>query len=276
MLVLAWFRRRRAGMPVVGGGKQLNLGLVIVFGIAIPVAVNVALFIVANFFVIEQTQAPAASTTPMTIEVVGKQWFWEVRYPGTAVVTANEIHIPARTRVNLVAVTGDVIHSFWVPQLNRKIDMIPGRRNRVLLYADKPGRYRGQCAEFCGLQHANMAMTVVAQPPARFRAWLANMAQPRRTPSGPAARRGEQVFVSERCSSCHTIRGTSAHGTIGPDLTHVATRARLAAETIANSERGLTRWISDPQKIKPGTKMPAVDLSTDELHAVVAYLRSLR
>jgi cytochrome c oxidase subunit 2 len=277
LLALAWVRRRQPGLPLVGrlGERGFN-GVVVVFGMVVPLLALIAVFVVANFSVAGVTDAPDPGSTAMTIVVTGNQWFWDVRYPGSGAVTANEIHIPTRTRVNTVLRSDDVIHSFWMPQLNRKADMIPGHPNRILLYAEHPGVYRGQCAEFCGLQHANMAMTVVAQPPARFRAWLANMAQPRRTPSGPAARRGEQVFVSERCSSCHTIRGTSAHGTIGPDLTHVATRARLAAETIANSERGLTRWISDPQKIKPGTKMPAVDLSTDELHAVVAYLRSLR
>jgi cytochrome c oxidase subunit 2 len=272
MLVLAWFRRRRAGMPVVGGGKQLNLGLVIVFGIAIPVAVNVALFIVANFFVIEQTQAPAASTTPMTIEVVGKQWFWEIRYPGTAVVTANEIHIPARTRVNVVATTGDVIHSFWVPRLNRKIDMIPGRRNRVLLYADKPGRYRGQCAEFCGLEHAHMAMYVYAQEPRDFDNWLRQQARP----ASAAASAGSDAFMRDGCAACHTIRGTPADGKVGPDLTHVGSRTTLAALTIPNDREALAQWLRDPDHIKPGTRMPDLRLSEQDVQSLVDYLEGLK
>ena len=189
MLGLAWVRRRRRGMPLIGRGSGRSLALVIVFGIGIPITVNVALFIVANFVVMDRTEAPAATRAPMTIEVVGRQWFWEVRYPGTAAVTANEIHIPARTPVTVVAVTGDVIHSFWVPQLNRKIDMIPGRRNRVELYADKPGRYRGQCAEFCGLQHAHMAMYVDADEPQRFTAWLRAQA----APAAPNAQRRARV-----------------------------------------------------------------------------------
>src|SRR4051794_16425899 len=191
MLGIAWVRRRREGLPVVGGGGAKTMGLVVAFGIVIPIVVNVGVFIVANFFVIRQTEAPAAATTPLTIHVVARQWFWEVRYPGTQAVTANEIHIPVRTRVNVVATTGDVIHSFWVPQLNRKIDTIPGRDNRVLLYADKAGRYRGQCAEFCGIQHAHMAMCVFAQSRRGFPA--PGSKQPARarrptTPPPPAGR----------------------------------------------------------------------------------------
>jgi cytochrome c oxidase subunit II len=277
LLALAWVRRRQPGLPLLGrlGERGFN-GLVVTFGLAVPLLALVAVFVVANFSVASVTDAPDPASTAMTIVVTGHQWFWEVRYPGGAAVTANEIHIPTGTRIDTVLRSGDVIHSFWVPQLNRKADMIPGHPNRILLYAEHPGVYRGQCAEFCGVQHANMAMTVVAQPPARFRAWLANMARPRRGPAAPAARRGEDVFLSERCASCHTIRGTSAHGTIGPDLTHVATRTTLAAHTIANTKRGLTRWISDPQRIKPGTKMPAVGLNTRDLRAVVAYLHELR
>ncbi len=147
----------------------------------------------------------------MTVDVIGHQWWWEVRYPGSGAVTANEIHIPIDTRVNVVATTADVIHSFWVPQLARKIDKVPGRQNRVLLYADRPGRYRGQCAEFCGLQHANMAL-YVWRSRAAFRAWLAGMAAPAVTPTSPAARAGEQLFMHNQCASCHEIRGTSAAG----------------------------------------------------------------
>src|SRR3954471_2750839 len=183
LLGLAWLRRRRPGLPLVSGGGRRQFWLVIVFGVFIPVSVNVALFVVANLVVIRDTEAPAEASTPMTIEVVGRQWFWEVRYPGTPVVAANEIHIPVRTRVNVIATTGDVIHSFWVPRLNRKVDMIPGRRNRVLLYAERPGLYRGQCAEFCGLEHAHMAMWVQADEPADFRRWLRAEAAPARAPS---------------------------------------------------------------------------------------------
>ena len=276
LLVLAWLRRRTEGLPLFGRRERLSLAMVVTFGMAIPAVVLVAVFVVGNFVVLPRTDAPAVASTRLTIDVTGKQWFWIVRYPGTTAVTANEIHIPVGTRVNIVARTADVIHSFWVPQLNRKIDMIPGRDNRVLLEADRPGRYRGQCAEFCGLQHSHMAMYVYADTPERFRAWLAAQARPRRAPVTAEERRGEQVFLSEQCASCHTIRGTTARGDVGPDLTHVAGRGTLAALTIPNTPDFLTEWIKDPQHVKPGNRMPGLQLSDPDVRDVVAYLESLR
>jgi cytochrome c oxidase subunit 2 len=276
LLALAWWRRRTPGLPVVGENEGINRNLVLTFGIAVPIVVLVTLFLVANVTVLGATAAPQAGTTPVTIRVVAHQWFWEIRYPGTAAVTANEIHIPARTRVNVVAATGDVIHSLWVPQLNRKIDTVPGRANRVLLYADKPGTYRGQCSEFCGLQHAHMALQVVAEPAGRYRAWLANMARPARAPGTPEQTAGRRTFLATTCSSCHAIRGTAARADVGPDLTHVATRATLAADTIPNTPAALLRWIRDPQHIKPGAKMPGLGLTPAQFSAIAAYLESLR
>ncbi len=275
MLVLGYFRRARPGLPWVGESDRANLGLVVVFGIALPVAVLVALFAVADLFVIKQTDAPAAGETDLTIHVVGHQWFWEVRYPGTKAVTANEIHIPVGEPVRIVGTTADVIHSFWVPQLNRKIDLIPGRTNTVELDADQPAVYRGQCAEFCGLQHANMAFAVFAQPRPAFERWLRNMERPAPAPSSRRARRGQQVFMGSRCASCHSIRGTSADGTVGPDLTHLATRTDLAAGTIPNSHGDLERWLENPQAIKPGNVMPDLGLSRRDVSALAAYLEGL-
>jgi cytochrome c oxidase subunit 2 len=276
MLGLAWLRRRREGMPLLKGGSTRDMGLVVAFGIVIPIVVNVGVFIVANFFVIRQTEAPAATTTPLTIQVVGRQWFWEVRYPGTKAVTANEIHIPVRTRVNVIATTGDVIHSFWVPRLNRKIDMIPGRRNRVLLEADKPGRYRGQCAEFCGIQHALMAMYVYAQPQAAFRRWLRTQAAGARAPATPQQRAGRTAFFADQCASCHALRGTAASGQIGPDLTHLGSRDTIAALTLPNRAQDLQLWLRDPQHVKPGNRMPDLGLSGRDVRTLTAYLESLK
>ncbi len=276
LIFLSWLRRRKEGWPLLGKGDGLSTGLVVGFGIVIPIACLIVLFVFANLDVTKATEAPAQSTTSMTVEVTGRQWFWDVRYPGTGAVTANEIHIPVRTRVNLVARTGDVIHSFWVPQLNRKIDMIPGRTNRILLYADRPGRYRGQCAEFCGFQHAHMAMYVFADPPARFRAWLANAARPSRPALNAQQRRGQQVFLSNACANCHTIAGTPARGGIGPDLTHLQTRTTLAALTIPNRKGWLAGWVLDPQHIKPGNKMPGLNLTGPDFQALLAYLETLR
>jgi cytochrome c oxidase subunit II len=161
-----------------------------------------------------------------------------------------------------------VIHSFWVPELNKKIDTVPGHPNTLEIYADEPGRYRGQCAEFCGLQHAHMGLAVYADPPATYRAWLANQAKP--VASAPPA------FMDSQCASCHTIRGTTARGRIGPDLTHLRTRKTLAALTIPNTPSYLGAWILDPQHFKPGNKMPALKLSGPQLQQLLAFLESLR
>lgn len=274
LLWLGWWRRNRPGLPF-GGGERAATTLIVVLGIVVPMLALTALFAYSDFFLIKRTSAPAVGSTAMTIEIVGHQWFWEVRYPGTTAVTANEIHIPVGTRVNVVATTVDVIHSFWVPALNRKIDTIPGHENRILLEADKPGYYRGQCTEYCGLQHTNMGLAVYAQPPAEFRAWLANMARPARPPLTAEERRGREVFLSQACAACHTIRGTPASGTVGPDLTHLQTRRTLAALTIPNTRGYLGGWILDPQDVKPGAKMPGLSLEGPEFQALLAYLESL-
>src|SRR4051794_20295670 len=271
LLVLGWTRRNRPGLPGGSTSERTETGLVVLLGVVIPIAVLLALFVYADVFVMRSTAAPRPGSTAMTIDVVGHQWFWEVRYRGTDAVTANEIHIPVRTRVDVVATTADVIHSFWLPELNRKIDMIPGRENRVLLEADRPGRYRGQCSEFCGLQHAHMAVAVVAQPPAAFRRWLADQKRP-----ATAAGAGSAVFASESCASCHTIRGTAATGTVGPDLTHIASRQTLAALALPNTPDYLRAWVDDPARFKPGTRMPKAPLTAKQLDEVVAYLEQLK
>ncbi|MBV8989228.1 MAG: cytochrome c oxidase subunit II [Solirubrobacterales bacterium] len=276
MLVLAWFRRDSPGLPLIGERENFTEGMVLLFGIAIPIVVLVALFAVSDVYLVKQTSPPNPRSTALTINVIGHQFWWEVRYSGTNAVTANEIHIPVDTRVNVVTTTADVIHSFWVPALNRKIDMIPGRRNRVLLYASRAGTYRGQCSQFCGLQHAHMAMYVFAQQPAAFRAWLSNMASTARTPGSTEARTGQQLFMSSQCASCHRIAGTAAQATVGPDLTHLATRTTLASATIPNTPAWLASWISNPQAIKPGNRMPDLGLSTSTVNAIVAYLETLR
>ncbi len=275
LLAVAVVTRRTPGLPFIGRKESVNQGLVLLFGIAVPFVVLVALFGVSDVYLVRKTSAPAPNTTAMTIQVIGHQWWWEVRYENGRVVTANEIHIPVRTRVNVVATTADVIHSFWVPQLNRKIDMIPGQRNRVLLYASSAGRYRGQCSQYCGVQHANMAMFVVAQPASAFHAWLARMGKPAATPTSAPARSGEHLFMNAQCESCHYIAGTPANGTVGPDLTHVASRTTLAAGTIPNTPRWLAAWIRNPQAIKPGDRMPDLGLSQGEISVLVAYLEGL-
>lgn len=208
--------------------------------------------------------------------VTGHQWWWEVHYPHSGAVTANEIHIPVRKRLLVKLESADVVHDFWVPRLARKSDMVPGHPNYIWLEADKPGTYRGWCAEFCGRQHANMRFTVVAQSPRRFSAWTkAQLARPGPPKSGPAAA-GAAVFVEKTCPSCHTVAGTPAQGKVAPDLTHVASRRTLAAGALDNTPAALRRWLANPQRVKPGCLMPQVQLSHKELHELVAYLETLR
>jgi cytochrome c oxidase subunit 2 len=275
MLALAWRRRDRPGLPFFGENEKTNTRLVVAFGMVIPAIVLIALFAVANLYVLRQTEPASADQSAMKVEVIGHQWWWELRYPGTTAVSANEIHIPAGTDVMIVGRSADVIHSFWVPELNRKIDMIPGRTNRVVLHADQPGVYRGQCAEFCGSQHAHMVMKVFAQPPDQFRRWLARESRPAAPPGTDQARAGMQTFTDVGCAGCHTIRGTSAGGDVGPDLTHVASRTTIAGAIIENTPPLLREWIRDPQHIKPGNKMPALHLSDTQLDDLVAYLDGL-
>jgi cytochrome c oxidase subunit II len=276
LLLLGWLRRSSGGLPG-GGGDRAATRLVVALGVVVPILALSALFAWSNLFVLKSTAAPARGSTRLTVHVTGHQWWWEVRYPGRGVVGANEIHVPARTRVRLEVSAHDVIHSFWVPSLNRKIDMIPGRTSSILIDAERPGVYRGQCAEFCGLQHANMAMAVYADPPARFRAWLDRNARPARTPAGAQARRGLDVFLSAGCADCHAIRGTSADARVGPDLTHLAGRQTIAARTLPNDRAHLAAWIRNPQDAKPGAKMPAFGSLPDaDLRALVTYLGSLR
>lgn len=218
------------------------------------------------------------ATPALTIEVTGNQWWWQARYlsddPGQVFATANEIHIPVGRPVRVRLATQDVIHSFWVPALAGKTDTIPGRTNITWLEADRPGRYAGQCTEYCGEQHAHMAFTVFADPPAAFEAWRRRQLVDAPPPATPEAVEGQQLVV-EHCGACHTIRGTEAGGMAGPDLTHLMSRTTLASGAVANTPGGLSGWIGNPQAIKPGTKMPTLLLSGPQLAAVRAYLLTL-
>jgi cytochrome c oxidase subunit 2 len=217
---------------------------------------------------------------PLQIRVTGHQWWWEVEYrdslPQHWVTTANEIHVPVGKPVVFELVSGDVIHSFWVPNLAGKVDLISGQENSLWLRADSAGVYRGQCAEFCGYQHAKMAFEVIAEPPDRFAQWLVRQRDTAATPTNSAAQHGQQVFLSNQCVMCHAISGTAAGSRIGPDLTHFASRRTIAAGSLANTAGNLMGWIADPQTIKPGSRMPATGLSPQDLAAVAAYLETLK
>jgi cytochrome c oxidase subunit 2 len=252
--------------------------MILLLGGIVPTIILVPLFLwtVRTLAAID----PRAEEPDLVVDLVGKQWWWEIRYrdtvPGRVFVTANELHVPVGKRVELRLTATDVIHSFWVPELNRKIDMIPGRRNVLRLRADRAGVFRGQCAEFCGLQHAHMAFTVVAEPRADLDAWLAREAKDAPVPSTPAEQRGQQVLLGSACVYCHTIAGTNASGRIGPDLTHLASRQAIGAGVVPNTPGYLAGWILDPQHLKPGNKMPATALSGPELQDLLAYLETLR
>jgi cytochrome c oxidase subunit 2 len=192
------------------------------------------------------------------------------------VQTANEIHVPVGRKVRLEVRSGDVIHSFWAPNLHGKLDLIPGYGGTTSFRADRPGVYHGRCAEFCGLQHARMDFLVIADPPERFAAWYEQQLRAAPAPADSVQQKGQQVFLSRQCAMCHAIRGTPANSRVGPDLTHLASRRTLAAGTLPNTRGHLAGWVLDPQKIKPGAKMPPNQLASDELHALLSYLQSLK
>jgi cytochrome c oxidase subunit 2 len=216
----------------------------------------------------------------LSIQVVGHQWWWELHYPDAvpsqAITTANEIHIPVGRPVELELASRDVIHSFWAPSLHGKRDLIPGHGSRLVVQADRPGVLHGQCAEFCGLQHANMGFLVVAEPADEFEAWRAAQRRPPPAPADAVQARGPRVFLSAPCAMCHAVQGTPAGGQNGPDLSHVASRRRLAAGTVANTSESMSRWIADPHQLKPGTRMPPTALEPADLEALTAYLESLK
>ena len=247
-------------------------------GVAFPVSV---LTVLLAFSTWRSAQlVPQSSSDALQIAVTGKMWWWEVRYRnarGEDVVLANEIHIPAGRRVYLGLSTTDVIHSLWIPALAGKVDMIPGRMTGLALKADRPGVYRAQCAEYCGEQHAKMALHVVAHEPAQFDAWLAAQSRPAALPTDAFLARGRQAFLDQRCGACHTIRGVTGTASLGPDLTHVGSRMHIAAGTLRNHRGTLGGWIADPQAIKPGARMPATSgMDGDTLRALASYLEHLK
>ncbi|WP_310963397.1 cytochrome c oxidase subunit II [Nocardioides terrisoli] len=271
MTLLAVVFRRRGRNPEVkqGDGKRY----VLVLGVIIPGIVFAATFALSVTDLVK-TSSPAEHPA-MTVDVIGHRWWWEFRYDGTRAVTANELHVPVGTPIELRLRSDDVIHSFWVPKIMPKMDVFPHRINQTWVTVDRVGRFQGECAEYCGLQHAHMGFEVVAQPRDSFRSWLADQSNDATAPATAEEHRGMEVFTTGSCATCHTIRGTSAAGTIGPDLTHLATRDRLAGGAIPNDIGHLSGWVADSQAVKPGNRMPPQRLSPADLHAVVTYLESL-
>ena len=271
-LFLALYRRpssTTAENPGWGG----SIRAVIWGGIVLPAVI---LLIVYGFTVRTLWSLSArAADAEVTIDVIGHQWWWEVHYPEQSIITANEITIPVGQPVRIRLTSADVIHSFWVPELHGKLDLIPGRTNTFWLEADRTGTYWGLCAEFCGTQHAKMRFLVIAVAPSDFATWLAAQQAPPPAPTTALAQQGQQLFLDKACARCHAITGTAANGRLGPDLTHLATRRTLAAGTLANTVGNLGGWLIDPQHLKSGNLMPASLLTAEELQAMLAYLQTL-
>jgi cytochrome c oxidase subunit II len=251
---------------------------------ATALTVVILLSFMAYNFVIGRAHAqphdPRDTDGALSVTVYGRQWWWEFVYDDTVptrrLSVPNELHIPVGVPVQLGLRSPDVIHSAWIPRLAGKQDLTPGYYTTLRFTADTAGVYYGVCAEFCGLQHANMRFQVIAHPPAEFEAWRASASSPASPPADPVAREGQRIFLLGTCATCHTIAGTDARGTVGPSLTHVASRRTIASNTLVNTPENLARWIRDPQRVKPGTQMPATDMSEADLRAVVAYLGTLR
>ncbi len=208
--------------------------------------------------------------------VIGHQWWWEVHYPNSGVVTANEIHIPTGKRLLTRVLSADVIHSFWVPELARKMDMIPGHPNHLYVEADQPGAYYGTCSEYCGAQHAWMRLTVIAEPPAQFAAWEQHQLHAAPAPATTPAARGLHTFQSMTCINCHSIAGVNGFQKVAPDLTHLATRTIIGSGVMKNTPANLALWLKNPQAIKPGCNMPNLQLTDPQVQDLVAYLETLK
>jgi len=275
--VLVRFRRRKEDdgrePPQVYGSPQIELAWTVV-----PILIVAVLFLVTARYIyaIERREPPADA---LEVTVVGHQWWWEVRYPKLGIVTANELHLPVSdpehpTPTFVTLRSADVIHSFWIPQLAGKMDTIPNKTNRVWLEPQQRGTYVGQCAEYCGGQHAGMLLVATVETRDDFARWAAAQEAPANDEL--QARRGRELFVSLPCSSCHTVQGTPANGVFGPDLTHLMSRSTLGAGVVRNTPDNLRLWIDDPAALKPGALMPAVKLVPEDLDRVTAYLSTLR
>jgi cytochrome c oxidase subunit 2 len=269
--------RRRPDVPLTAERDRRGARMIVLLGAVVPTLILLPLFI----WTVQTLDAldPRAGGPDLVVDLVGKQWWWEIRYrdaePGRVFGTANELHIPVGRRVELRLTSTDVIHSFWVPELQGKTDLIPGRENVTWIQAYRPGVYGGRCAEYCGIQHATMGLLVIAQPPAEYEAWATRQRRAATEPRDSLAALGRDAFLGSACALCHTVRGTPAGGNAGPDLTHVASRRTLASALLPNSPGHLGGWIGNPQALKPGSRMPRVPMSREQFRLIHHYLQTL-
>ena len=281
LLWATWRARKRAERGEVrdpDARQQRRMAVAVSAGVATTVVI--LLFFFAYDLAVGRSLRMPKNRPHLLVKLTGYQWWWKVEYPDTIpwrwITDANEIHVPVGLPVLVELTSNDVIHSLWVPNLAGKKDLIPRYKDTVWFQADRPGVYRGQCAEFCGHQHAKMALNVIAHAPADFERWREQSRQLARTPADTLQFRGQQVFLTGPCILCHAIAGTPAGSRAGPDLTHLASRLTLAAGTLPNTKGNLAAWILDPQRVKPGANMPPNALSPADLEALIAYLHSLK
>lgn len=286
MLAAALWRARRGWVPtgiafpppLLGNLRSERRATRTVVAAVAFTSLVLVTFLAADFLV-SRALAPPSTSDALTIRITGHQWWWDIRYehsqPSKLVQTANELHVPVGRPIHFILQSADVIHSFWFPNLQGKKDLIPGQPTSLWMTIDEAGVYRGQCAEFCGHQHANMRLLLVAEPAETFEPWLDAQRQPAREPTTESQRRGREVFLRSSCVMCHTIGGTPAQSRVGPTLTHFGSRQTLGAGAAPNQRGHLAGWILDPQRIKPGVRMPPNPLAAEDLHPLLDYLESL-
>jgi cytochrome c oxidase subunit 2 len=281
LMFAALARRRRGTSITTPDSENVDTGRnwPIIGGIILPLVVIGVVF-GYNIYTLAAVENPAVEPD-VKIKVIGRRWWWEIQYKDEGITTANEIHIPVGGKVELQLESADVIHSFWVPELHGKMDLVPTRINTLVIQADKPGVYRGQCAEFCGLQHAHMGLMVIAQSKEDYDKWVEGQKKPAAPPTDAAAQQGQQVFMSAGCVFCHTVRGLDdkeidrSSVDLGPDLTHLRSRMTIAGASLADNRGNLGGWIIDAQHVKPGSLMPNMFIDSQELQNLLAYLETL-
>ena len=269
--VYKYHHKRQPEMPLQKEGSER-----IEITLAVIATVITGVFVYLTITSINKIQDIPENPKPF-LEITGHQWWWEAKYPNSGVITANQIYIPTGKKILLKLTSADVVHDWWVYKLGRKMDMIPGMNNYMYMYADKPGDYLGACSEFCGVEHARMRIRVIALKPKDFEAWQKRQLKPVITSSSdPLFEKGKKLFEEKTCTNCHAINGTKYKEDIGPNLTHFGSRKRFLADMMENNKKNLTAWITNPQNVKPGAKMPNFILSKSEVNALVAYLSHLK